>query len=713
MEDLIRQLARAAGLDGIADSEHSFKPEPIDTGLDDYVYEYVTPGEKCIRILKLLPSPPSNPNIDCELIETKVDEDNHQRFEALSWCWGTTGETSQIRIKQGSSDLISKKTAKPDLVKALHVLRNRNRPRYLWIDAVCINQANMDEKNHQVEMMAYIYGKATRVCIWLGERDASSQLALNFIRDEVLRLQNFDDLCENTANARKWAALLDLMQRPWFRRRWVVQEIALARRALIYCGPDRISWKKFSIAVELFVEVETATHRLSEVMKLDSTFHHMPGWFDYVSQLGASLLVNATGKLFRDHKELKSGSMPTNDSVTHPAKKEVDANDHTPRRQPLLSLEFLVSSLAIFDVTKTHDTIYALLAISKDTMPKAPFPGSIDLERQTKANLEMFTERKQYEVDYKKPYVDVCQYFIKFCVDRCLQHDPSRALDIILRPWAVEERIVSESYQEEGGKEKKETAQSATVPNAQSLQERKVQPYTALPSWVPQLSRSPFAMQRIAGRNGEKVTRAHADPLVGLPSHSQRNYNAAETKKMDMRTFRFRKRVSMDGSNKLNFFSMYVRGFVLDEISEVKDVSQSGNIPSDWADFARWPGAKGDPPDAFWRTLVADRGPDGKNPPVYYSRACKESFEKGGFLSGSIQTSDLIRNQRVSVIAQFCWRVQAVIWKRALARTKENRLALVNPGVKKGDQVCILYGCSVPVILRKHEKHPEAVELEA
>jgi hypothetical protein len=70
----------------------------------------------------------------------------------------------------------------------------------------------------------------------------------------------------------------------------------LPRGAMVYCGNDKISWKKFAVAVELFVEVETATHRLSEAMKKDPKFCHVPGWFEYVSALGASLLVEATGE---------------------------------------------------------------------------------------------------------------------------------------------------------------------------------------------------------------------------------------------------------------------------------------------------------------------------------------------------------------------------------------------------------------------------------
>jgi hypothetical protein len=93
-------------------------------------------------------------------------------------------------------------------------------------------------------------------------------------------------------------------------------------------------------------------------MKKDPQFYHVPGWFEYVSALGASLLVSATGMLFRDTKFI--GPAPANST-----------KEERPERQPLLTLEYLVSSLSIFDVTMEHDTVYALLAIAKDTVPSA------------------------------------------------------------------------------------------------------------------------------------------------------------------------------------------------------------------------------------------------------------------------------------------------------------------------------------------------------
>ncbi|KAI9787650.1 MAG: hypothetical protein M1839_000181 [Geoglossum umbratile] len=668
--------------------------------LDEYEYERLSNPRRSIRLLNLFSSSPENPQIECELVVKDLDQNNmiDTEYEALSWCWGTAKQTSFINIRKDGRLYI--KDVSPDLVAALKTLRHPRQDRYLWIDEVCVNQKNYPEKNHQVEMMSVIYGEAESVCIWLGEGDKSSWMAFKFIRDEVLQLQNFDELCESERASSKWGALLDLMQRPWFSRRWVVQEIALAQDAMLYCGADRIPWKDFAVAVELFVEVETATHRLSEVMKKDPQFYHVPGWFEYVSALGASLLVEATGKLFRDYKVKdppnrllpgRRGALPNNSRnprLAHRAginnrqdSSYSNGSDNTrrdlPRRQPLLSLEYLVSSLSVFEATVEHDTIYALLAIAKDTTPCAVDETGLLID-QTQTALERFTQRKRYKVAYEQPYVDVCKDFVQFCIS---QSDPTRALDIICRPWAPEDKNVRGRYRD-------------TEPVARDSM--------PLPSWIPQLSGAPYAMYSHAGIHTLKMGRKNADMLVGLPSSLQRNYNAAETKGVDRKASRFRKRIR---NKRNNHYSMYVKGFILDTVAEVFPASQGGAIPQEWIDAVEWPGAPySDPPDVFWRTLVADRGRDGRNPPVYYSRACQESFLKGGLSSGCVSTSDLINNERCSVIAQFCRRVQAVIWNRCLIKTQSGNLGLASKNVQKGDSVCILYGCSVPVILRKSKR---------
>lgn len=710
-----------------------------------------------IRVLNLRGSSFENPLVECELVVNKLskEHDVEQPYEALSWCWGTAKPTAYINIRKDGK--VYAKYVRPDLFAALKALRYPKEDRYLWIDAICINQENPQEKNHQVEMMSEIYGRADQVCIWLGEGDRSSRMALRFIRKEVLQLQNFDQLCESEQASEKWSALLDLMRRPWFSRRWVVQEIALARRAMVYCGNDKISWKKFAVAVELFVEVETATHRLSEVMKKDPKFYHVPGWFEYVSALGASLLVEATGKLFRDYKpngpleaemesdsesdtgsesESESPAMFETDSDTEPEPDaDVPADSVVPanKGQPLLSLEYLVSSLFIFDVTTPHDAVYALLAIAKDTIPSASDEKERLVLDHAQEALEDFTQKKRYRVDYTQPFSDVCKEFVQFCIDHS---DPTRALDIICRPWAPEaytsapKRVtlstkkitnvaasgpsekgrLSPKNTDQNGKKDSKESKDQEKPKAKSPQRKKAKDHVPLPSWIPQLTGAAYAMLPQPGVHTLKMGRKNADTLVGLPSSSQslqRNYNAAETKGIDLKTFRFRKRATM------KHHSMYVKGFILDTIIELQPSSQGGAIPSGWARAGGWRNVPlSDPPDDFWRTLVADRGRDGRNPPMYYSRACKESFAKGGLSSGSVNTTDLINNERCSVVAQFCRRVQAVIWNRCLIKTQTGRLGLASQYAQLEDVVCILYGCSVPVVLRRKWKTPEQVEQE-
>ena len=317
-----------------------------------YRTQHYTPLPKTrgsIRLLNLFSGGPENTQLDGELInfnsiavrdDDPFDQDDHFRtfvrsetvagvdetphYEALSWCWGREDESKYIIIHKGQ--IAYRKYIKPNLFDALMALRHPEYHLYLWVDAICIDQDNLDEKNHQVELMSEIYGNAARVCIWLGPETESSRTALLFIKNEVLQLQNFDDLCDNKDNTKKWRALLELMQLPWFSRRWVVQEVSLARRAVLCCGPDQISWKKFAIAVELFVEVETATHRLSEVMKKDPTFFHVPGFFEYVSALGASLLVDATGRLFRDNTNPRSIVEPQENGDFHPVSMDSDSD---------------------------------------------------------------------------------------------------------------------------------------------------------------------------------------------------------------------------------------------------------------------------------------------------------------------------------------------------------------------------------------------------
>lgn len=796
--------------------------------MPEYRYEPLKSMRRRIRLLRLHGGGLSNPEIICELFEVEYDKDRQSivrddrgeeiEYEALSWCWGREAKDRAIMIQNRGEYFRLAVTR--ELSLALKYLRHRDKYRILWIDALCIDQENHEERNHQVQMMARIYNGATQACIWLGEDNDDSTKAIAFIQ-EIMKLENFDTVSEKKENASKWQSLLLLMQRPWFSRRWVVQEVALARAATIYCGTDKIPWENFAVAVELFVEVETATHRLSEVMRKDERFGHVPQWFEHVSELGASVLVEATGKIFRRDgtqriaaadvarsRETQDGSQ-TQDSTGSPE------SPAWALQRPLLSLEYLVSSLTVFEASQPRDAVYSLLAISRDT---APFAEMLTVSQDGSeeaiimSTVSSFLERKPFKVDYSRRYSEVCKDFISFCIRVSGKSDPSRALDILCRPWAPDPDVVSPSVGHKKPKpykfldtrdslwhkrdkppqspvaagnktndntrqpqrKAKYTASTLRVDKSESMEtywdrvkedrrinlvelkssfERVVEPYLPnkvlgdrnadgrqgepttngrgeagdkqdapdqdieLPSWVSRISGASFALYRLPGMHeGTRIGRQNADSLVGAPQDGHKTYSAAQNTKVDYKSLVFRKRPGLRDDPRSGHSSLYTEGFILAEVKAKAEPARLGSIPKTWTELAGWEGAmdgKTEPPAAFWRTLVGDRGKDHRNPPYYYATACKESVRKGGLRGGSVDTGALISKERNSIIAEFCRRVQAVIWNRRLIKTtiateeRPEALGLAGHAVQKGDLVCILFGCTVPVILRRSEKKRE------
>ena len=134
-------------------------------------------------------------------------------------------------------------------------------------------------------------------------------------------------------------------------------------------------------------------------------------------------------------------------------------------------------------------------------------------------------------------------------------------------------------------------------------------------------------------------------------------------------------------------------------------------IPFKWLVPGGWHNKSEPPPEEFWCTLVADRGSNGRNAPAYFARACHESFKRT--ISGEpLNTKQLIDEGRCTIVAEFLRRVQAVIWNRLLMLTEKGRLGLVHETAKEENLVCILCGCSVPVVLRKFDKTDAQIKEE-
>jgi hypothetical protein len=151
----------------------------------------------------------------------------------------------------------------PNLLKALSGLRSESNVRVVWIDAICINQEDLEERSHQVQLMKQIYENATRTVVFLGEASELSTPTINFIKslkikwqwNSSVEMEEFQragqNLAERVATDEHLQILTtkglfgDLLERPFWKRIWIVQEVVLGRSVTIICGPDEIPWQEF------------------------------------------------------------------------------------------------------------------------------------------------------------------------------------------------------------------------------------------------------------------------------------------------------------------------------------------------------------------------------------------------------------------------------------------------------------------------------------
>lgn len=214
-------------------------PHPRPVSSSTLVPEYKSLGASRdeIRILKLHRSDGNDLEpITCSLQHVEFRHDPH--YEALSYTWGTRKELQPTIIVDGRHV-----TIRENLWTALHALRLPYIDRKLWVDSICINQADIKERNIQVRLMPFIYARAECVAVWLGPDISGSASILS-------RLSNFYNTTILSKDRPAKAQLAILCESDYWQRLWIVQEVQMAARINVYCGSYWTSWPLFIQAVE-------------------------------------------------------------------------------------------------------------------------------------------------------------------------------------------------------------------------------------------------------------------------------------------------------------------------------------------------------------------------------------------------------------------------------------------------------------------------------
>jgi hypothetical protein len=217
------------------------------------------PCPDSIRLLELTRQGPDN-SIRGHLVQSRLDDT--PRFAALSYVWGCASPNDptlqvdgfELRVRQS-------------LAHALDTILSDVATIMLWIDQICIDQENDLEREHQVKLMWRIFKHAQRVVCWLGPHEEDVDYAFDLLKtlvpntpdsdawkkaaEKLSRAGYFSDLSDLFDPTKApFSVLAALVNRPWFSRLWIVQEVALASELEFRCGGTTIEGRLFFAAFQ-------------------------------------------------------------------------------------------------------------------------------------------------------------------------------------------------------------------------------------------------------------------------------------------------------------------------------------------------------------------------------------------------------------------------------------------------------------------------------
>jgi heterokaryon incompatibility protein (HET) len=659
------------------------------TGIDPKTvedeYTYTSIGTDEVRMVQLYKGNFNDP-LRCGLRSMHATALEGIPYYALSYAWGDDKAMCEIFLHDDvfyadsfDNSAISGTTniqafprrflLRSNLYLALKQLRSTDEPIYLWADAICINQKDGLEKSHQLPRMLDIYSNARSVCIWLGEfepvkyLDGAGADPLDFIHS-IVNLNSFDRIIATGVPSKEVVASLisfaNLLKKSWFGRRWVIQEVSASRNASVHYGDKKVNWIDFADALQLFL---ARIDRIRAIYNGSELFKRNPDALGHIESVGAGAIVRACSDLLQ---KMENGKVVSR----------------------LWDIESLVMTFQHFETSDPRDTIYALLSLASDGH-MAPR----ELDSSNAASLVP---------DYTKSTLQVYAEFVRHCVQS------NGSLDIICRHWA----LPVEDFDCLG--EAPRSAFSLTPP-----------PNSGIPTWIGLVTDSPFGPP--SGFTG----RLNGDSLVGEPR--RRIYNASRNRLASVRFSSLDSLstpklpaaqpgwllpISSGDQGDITFDRPYAgsrlrptlsaKGISLGRVNKTSGRVVDGTIPVECLRMAGWKRVMGvdNIPDRLWKTLVADRDSQGDKPPLWWRRACMQCLLKAN-QNGDLNTSKLMTNWSLPTFTiEFLKRVQAIVWNRKFFVFRSYRdgpdslFGLGPSDVREDDVVCILFGCSVPVILR-------------
>jgi hypothetical protein len=337
-----------------------------------FVYCPFTSPTPEIRLLTVAAGNWDDPVV-CTLRHHHLDDASKLQYEAVSYCWGDFDKCSLIVLNE-EEFLVTK-----NAFGAIRNLRMPDKARRLWVDLICIDQNNDDEKGYQVALMGQIYSNALRTLIWLGDDDdgtvgeavitmdalvAEMRASTNDFDEDTMRDMSIGIHGAGSSAIREWPypartkAFVQLLQRPWFTRVWVIQEAILPPETICVIGDHIFDWVDLGRAV-VWLEFKDG-----EIGPED-----IPPQYRRGLKLAAKLYKKV------DHRRTKSS-----------------------KRVPRPDLCDILQNVAGFDVSNQRDRVYGILGLMDWSEQEGTFP-------------------ERLRPDYTKPVLLVYRDAIKFIIE--------------------------------------------------------------------------------------------------------------------------------------------------------------------------------------------------------------------------------------------------------------------------------------------------------
>lgn len=618
-------------------------------------YVYTALGKRQIRVLKITPQ--SEILLKCTLETISLDEQSRESYEAVSYRWPAGNQEAVYPILIGDNHFLVAKT----VLKLLRGVQDASRTKTIWIDYLCINQADEEEKKTQIPLMRDVYRGAQGVIAWFGD-SREGMGAITILKQMAAAGQPAKEELHHMIHGLfpfelySWQKVIEFLRHEYFTRMWMIQEVALAKTVVMKHGKEEMEWSQFATFIPFFHS------------PAGERFLHEPGYFTqwWVDPRVLEGIKNAL-MMVMVQDLISREQIPTQDILDMPVQMRSmqEAANGALQKDGLrgLPIEILLGLTTDFQATVPEDKIYAILGLThQTTVPEDNTHPVVGPTHQTS---------QEIEVQYGDS-VESTSAIIRNVARRVLLSDEETLEQFHLAGWGYRD-FATPTFSP------KWSVSDAAILN--------------LPSWVPEWHQKQLNKPCI---QGAVYLAGKADPSVmkrisAVPGAGGENLNL-----ISVRMSRVGRIQSVgagfpilnDGD--IGAMQQHLRSFVEDARRLVQGVVHNRYTPQPTE-------------EALWRTIFGDCTA-GSLPPL--EKNDLERLRTAVELQAGLRPQPALLNQeQTQSFYDSFFEIGRSLLCHSFCVTDDGHFGLVPSGSKPGDAVFIIWGAPTPFVVRSRASH--------